>query len=153
MKKLKRQQRDAWWIRANTLSRKQQARCICNDCGVNVIEIGEYFMLNLDIWKNQLGLGAWDNLCIGCIEARLGRKIWLPDICNAPNFPWMRPTSDRLRDRLGFEKDRNGKWRRKSDYKLRKRAQEIKAASAIFSHQKAATSENPHQGTKKEPAK
>jgi hypothetical protein len=103
MKKPKRKpakKRSDWWIRANTLSRKQQARCVCDDCGVNVIKIGEYFMLNANMWENQLGPGAWDNLCIGCIEARLGRKIWFPDMCNVPNYPWMRPISDRLRDRF-----------------------------------------------------
>jgi hypothetical protein len=51
------------------------ARYKCRDCGVNVIEAGDYCLLNDDIWKRQLRLRWKDNLCIECIEKRLGRKL------------------------------------------------------------------------------
>ena len=40
----------------------------CNDCGVNVLTTGEFYMLDQDIWEKDLGLGWNDNLCIGCLE-------------------------------------------------------------------------------------
>jgi hypothetical protein len=56
------------------LSAKELARYRCLDCGVNVVTAGEFYMLNSEIWEGQLGLGWSDNLCIGCLETRLGRK-------------------------------------------------------------------------------
>jgi len=57
------------------MSRREIDRHVCKDCGVNVIKIGEYCMINPALWKDKLGLGWDDNLCIGCIEKRLGRKL------------------------------------------------------------------------------
>jgi hypothetical protein len=88
--------------RASRLTRKQLARYRCNDCGINVVTIGEFYMLKPELWQGMLGLEWDDNLCIGCLEARLGRKVTLRDMANSPTYPWMRPASDRLRDRLGF---------------------------------------------------
>jgi hypothetical protein len=62
------------------LSRHEIARHRCNDCGVNVIEKGDYCMLRSDIWKDQFGLGWNDNLCLACIEKRLGRKLTMLDL-------------------------------------------------------------------------
>ena len=53
------------------------ARHACLDCGVNVIEAGDYCMLSARIWRDTFGLGWEDNLCVACIEARLGRKLSL----------------------------------------------------------------------------
>ena len=50
------------------LSPRQIARCRCNDCGVNVIEAGDYCMLRPRIWRDTFGLGITDNLCLACIE-------------------------------------------------------------------------------------
>ncbi|WP_161853822.1 hypothetical protein [Bradyrhizobium sp. CCBAU 051011] len=64
------------------LSAAEIARVVCLDCGVNVIEIGDYCMLSPKVWRDQLGLGWDDNLCIACIEKQLGRKLkGLHDIC------------------------------------------------------------------------
>jgi hypothetical protein len=49
--------------------------CVCDDCGLDIWKAGEYVMLSPDIWKGELGLGWKDNLCIGCVEKRLGRRI------------------------------------------------------------------------------
>ena len=79
---------------------KELARFRCNDCGVNVVTAGEFYMLNDEIWEDQLGLGWDDNLCIGCLEARLGRKVCFADMGGFPRYPWMKPTSIRLMHRL-----------------------------------------------------
>ncbi len=84
----------------------------CNDCGVNVLTTGEFYVVRPDIWEGQLGLGWEDNLCIECIEARLGRKLKgpLPDFISFPSYPWMYPTSDRLMNRYGCVKNAKGEW-------------------------------------------
>ena len=80
-------------------------RCICNDCGVDIVKAGEYVMLDPQIWKHELGLDWDDNLCIGCVEKRLGRRIkGFGDIINmqnnvttslpAPDPALPRPTAD-----------------------------------------------------------
>ena len=37
-----------------TLSRKELARYRCNDCGVNVVTAGDFYMLQPKIWEDQL---------------------------------------------------------------------------------------------------
>lgn len=58
--------------REATLSKKW--KCLCDDCGVDIRKAGEYVMIAPDIWTDELGLGWDDNLCIGCLEKRLGRR-------------------------------------------------------------------------------
>ena len=82
-------------------SKKKSARDCCNDCGINVIKAGEYYMLQPDIWHKQLGMGSDDNLCVGCLEQRLGRKVSTNDMCGLPIFTtWKYPPSLRLMHRL-----------------------------------------------------
>jgi hypothetical protein len=73
----------------------------CLGCSVNVIEAGDFCMLNADIWQDQLHLGWEDNMCIACIEVRIGRKLgpMLPDFAGFPSVKGY-PMSDILRDRL-----------------------------------------------------
>jgi hypothetical protein len=71
-------------IRAYQFSRREIARHKCNDCGVNVIEAGDYCMLQPAIWEKQFGLGWKDNLCLACIEARLGRGLGWLDVISFP---------------------------------------------------------------------
>ena len=52
------------------LSPRQIARCRCNDCGVNVIEAGDYCMPRPRIWRDTFGLGITDNLCLPASEGR-----------------------------------------------------------------------------------
>jgi hypothetical protein len=59
---------------SKALTPEQLARYACNDCGSNVVEIGEFYMSPPEIWNGQLGLGWDDNLCLGCLDKRLGRK-------------------------------------------------------------------------------
>jgi hypothetical protein len=75
-------------------------KCICDDCGVDIRKAGEYLMLSPEIWDEALGLGWGDNLCIGCVEKRLGRRIGpglCPDIVNIQRCGSM---STRLQVRL-----------------------------------------------------
>ena len=81
--------------------RKKRAKPICNDCGVNALKIGEYYMLKGELWEKKLKLGWDDNLCIGCLEARLGRKVTIGDMAHLPAYSWMYPQSDRLTARIG----------------------------------------------------
>lgn len=55
-------------------SKEDIARFKCLDCGVNVIEIGDWYMCPPETWGG-LGLGWEYNLCIACLEARFGRKL------------------------------------------------------------------------------
>jgi hypothetical protein len=77
----------------------------CNDCAVNVIAAGEYYMANSEIWKDQLQLGWNDNLCIGCIETRLGRRLTILDFCTFPKNPGGFATSERYLRRLLGDKE------------------------------------------------
>ena len=86
-------------------SSREIARHKCIDCGVNVIEIGDYCMLTPKIWNDKFHLKWTDNLCIKCIEARLGRRLrpGLLDLCSLP-FVEGFPASAILINRLGFDK-------------------------------------------------
>ena len=81
------------------LSPRQIARCRCNDCGVNVIAAGDYCMLRPRIWRDTFGLGITDNLCLACIERRLGRAITIGDVITFPVVEGY-PMSDTLHARL-----------------------------------------------------
>jgi hypothetical protein len=98
-----------------SLPKHVRDRYTCNDCSVNVLTSGEFYMLNPEIWEKQLGLGWEDNLCIGCLEQRLGRKVgplWQvnSDFMLPPHSSWMHPASPRLMDRYGFKQDAKGNW-------------------------------------------
>jgi hypothetical protein len=71
-------------------------RDICNDCGVDTASFpdgkSEYYMVHDGLWS-QAGMEDGD-LCIGCLETRLGRKLAPTDFkdvtVNIPN-PWDTP--------------------------------------------------------------
>ena len=67
-------------------SRRKCLRFKCIDCGQNVIDIGDFCMVQHSIWK-KFGLKFRDNLCIECIEARLGRKLRPADFM-VGMLPW-----------------------------------------------------------------
>jgi hypothetical protein len=82
-------------------SREDIARHKCLDCGVNVIEIGDYCMVRDEIWRDAFGLGWNDNLCMVCIEKRLGRRLTPHDL-NFGFTPQVEgyPKSDALHERI-----------------------------------------------------
>ena len=57
----------------------------CFDCGVDIYDIGHYYMVYDRIWA-QTGLGR-DNglkLCLHCLAHRLGRRLRLDDFDTSP---------------------------------------------------------------------
>jgi hypothetical protein len=65
------------------------ARFKCIDCSVNILDVGDWYMADPEIW-NGLGLGWTDNLCIPCLQERLGRPFrrnW-QDVTPAQIYPW-----------------------------------------------------------------
>ena len=56
---------------------------ICLDCGVNTDEIGEYYMLTNEVWKEAVP-DLVGMLCINCVELRLGRQLWPEDFMDSP---------------------------------------------------------------------
>jgi hypothetical protein len=41
---------------------------LCNDCDVDVLASGDWYMATPEVWEEQLGLGSHDNLCIQCLK-------------------------------------------------------------------------------------
>jgi hypothetical protein len=105
---------------------KELARFRCNDCGVNVVTAGEFYMLKDEIWEDHLGLGWNDNLCIGCLEARLGRKVCFADMCGPTSYPWMKPMSIRLAHRLVGDL-----ITKRRPYRLRKSVKNVRVTKAL----------------------
>jgi hypothetical protein len=57
----------------------------CSDCGTNTLEGGNYYMVHNEIWNSVAKPD--ENLCIPCLEKRLGRKLNLNDLPPVPvNF-------------------------------------------------------------------
>lgn len=75
----------------------------CKSCGVNTLDIGEYYMVADQVWSEAC---AGDNdeqgmLCIGCLEARLDRTLDSWDFTNCPlNFRNVLNGSMRIVSRL-----------------------------------------------------
>jgi len=76
----------------------------CSDCGADTVALGEYYMVRPGLWRRAVRAAAprrcWRVrfLCVGCLEARLGRRLTGRDFtsarCNA------RHAGPRLADRL-----------------------------------------------------
>jgi len=77
----------------------------CKDCGndISIWGIAEWFMVSDKVWEAS-GAGKEDDLCVGCLEKRMGRKL-SPDDFGGPGgfFPVNKifEHSPRLRNRLG----------------------------------------------------
>lgn len=111
---------------------KRLPKFLCNDCGVDVLAIGDWYMANPEIWKDALGLGWNDNLCLACLEMRLGRELrpGVLDIGPAWTFfPSQLPLSARL---VALWKPRRRRMKQKVLQKKKKkgvsRGQETKTA-------------------------
>lgn len=50
---------------------------LCNDCGRDVEQIKQYFMVNDDIWQKYGNKEGF--LCMDCLEKRIGYKLLLND--------------------------------------------------------------------------
>ena len=71
----------------------------CKDCKEEVIR--EYYMVWDEIWENAGMKCDGGQLCIGCLEKRIGRELVPDDFLEAPINDGYR-SSDRLLDRLGL---------------------------------------------------
>lgn len=75
------------------------------DCRVDTGKISEYYMLTDETWykihNSQKGM-----LCIGCVEARLGRKLNKSDFkpCHLNRMSHCGTMSVRLLERINAEK-------------------------------------------------
>lgn len=71
----------------------------CAACKVNTLHIEEYYMVTDEVWS-----AAWPEhrgmLCIGCLEARLGRTLTASDFTDAPINRGYFGYSERLAARL-----------------------------------------------------
>jgi hypothetical protein len=56
-------------------------------------------MLQPDLWERKLHLKWTDNMCIACVEARIGRKLKVRDFLTFPSVEGF-PRSDILDDRI-----------------------------------------------------
>jgi hypothetical protein len=67
-------------------------KAICADCGVDTVDIGEYYMLHDEVWS-ATGMPTKPDLrsylCVGCVEGRVGRILSRADFTDAPlNTTW-----------------------------------------------------------------
>lgn len=79
---------------------KSKRKWICLDCARDTSKMKEHFYVSLSVWKlahdSERGM-----LCIGCLEARIGRMLTPLDFTDAHiNDPKRNEMSDRLRSRI-----------------------------------------------------
>lgn len=73
---------------------------LCLDCKVDTGKIHEHYMLVDSTWFAIHG-SKFGMLCIGCVEARLGRTLVASDFNDSHvNNPKLYPMSSRLLNRL-----------------------------------------------------
>ncbi len=81
----------------------QPAPALCEDCSTNCTPLGEdtgweWYMVTDEVWAAvRMGDGF---LCVGCLEARLGRQLDQRDFTGAPVNSPDPINSDRLNNRL-----------------------------------------------------
>jgi hypothetical protein len=85
----------------------------CNDCRKDIAKSGDWYWCDSKIWK-RLGLGERDNLCIPCLDKRLGREARFPqDIVPVPVWsPAVKTVSPELVKRFGLHTVRRSAPRR-----------------------------------------
>lgn len=72
----------------------------CLDCGIDTDALCEYYMIHDEIWE-QIHPNNDGNLCIACVERRLGRELVSTDFTDLPiNTNPQLLRSPRLADRL-----------------------------------------------------
>lgn len=73
---------------------------LCLDCGVDTNEIHEYYMVDDDLWL-KMNPGDFGDLCVGCLEMRMGRTLMRSDFTDdLINKLGTFTQSTRLQDRL-----------------------------------------------------
>ena len=88
---------------------------LCVDCGVDCIEIGEYYMVSDACWERAGMKPHGGFLCIGCLEERLGEKLKSVNFKECPlnwrNILLNPNSSTRLLSRM-FSGGPKSKWKR-----------------------------------------
>ena len=74
----------------------------CLDCAVDTHEINEYYMVHDELWL-MANPADYGELCIGCLESRIGRKLNANDFTNYAVNKGFFEQSDRLKERLSNE--------------------------------------------------
>lgn len=75
----------------------------CADCGENTLDAAEYYMVHNHLWAAS-GASRDVMLCVGCLEARIGRRLNQRDFTSAPiNSVAFFEMSPRLHSRLMAE--------------------------------------------------
>ena len=69
--------------RHDHLPGRTQQRFLCLDCNENILSIGEYYALRDEVLL-QANPTRQGKLCIGCLEARLGRCLTPVDFKGTP---------------------------------------------------------------------
>lgn len=74
---------------------------LCADCAIDTGRIDEYYMVQFELWETVVPADIRNRqLCIGCLEARLGRQLVSTDFIEAP-VNYTDDKSERLLNRLG----------------------------------------------------
>jgi hypothetical protein len=96
------------------LSKKSISSCKCVDCGLNVIEAGDWYVCSHELWIGELDLRRDDNLCFDCLEDRLERPLRAyKDVHLAPRSVKGIKLSDRWHE-LFMPKRRRGRSHRRA---------------------------------------
>ena len=83
------------------MKRSEKRWFLCLDCGVSTLDIDEFYMVHAPLWASVAPKkGGKGMLCIGCLEARLGRLLKQTDFTNCKTNYDDTPRSARLLDRL-----------------------------------------------------
>jgi hypothetical protein len=84
----------------------------CLDCRMHMRGSGEYYVVTDKVWKEAVGMSRKadkSELCIGCLESRLGRQLTRDDFtaCDVNYDVRFWPKSDRLFSRMFGEEWRD----------------------------------------------
>jgi hypothetical protein len=78
------------------------------DCGANTHTADEYYMVHNELWRSVVSEPR-GNLCVGCLEVRLGRELTRSDFTNClinnPAVATWFQYSERLLSRLNDTRD------------------------------------------------
>lgn len=86
--------------RRRVVSGKSRRKFLCIDCRIDTGKIGEFYFIETGTWLSVMST-IKGMLCVGCIEARLGRKLVPDDFTSATvNSPKYGVKSLRLMSRL-----------------------------------------------------
>ncbi len=79
---------------------KSKTKWICLDCRENTSKMKEHYFVRTALWMDAVGQES-GMLCVGCLEARMGRTLTPDDFTDAHiNNPRKNAMSDRLRRRI-----------------------------------------------------